>query len=491
MANRFTWKLATNGVLSLGVFLWCCSFGTVISRSSGKAIAVDPTVNQQILPKNSKSQLPPATTPSKRKQQPKQTKKHPIYKPLPTAGRYLQQFLLKNPGNKKPPAVNRANATNPTNQALAPLNSANLANSTNQPLPPLNPDTATNPTNQALAPVNPDTATNPTNQALADVNRANATNPTNQALTPLNSANLTNPTNQALAPLNSANATNPTNQPLPPFSFTNLKKPNNQPLASDNSANLANSTNQPLPPLNPDTATNSTNQPLPPLNPDTATNSTNQALPPLNPDPATNSTNQPLPPLNPDPATNSTNQPLPPLNPDPATNSTNQPLPPLNPTNLTNPNNQTLPPLNPDTAVPELTPPARNIAEEIRLVVKLKARRVVVYQGKKVLTSYPIAVGKPGWETPQGEFQVLNMEKNPIFKSFKTGRIIHPGPENPLGPRWIGIWTDGKTQLGFHGTNQEDLIGKAVSHGCIRMRNRDVLKLYEKVRIGTLVVVEP
>jgi L,D-transpeptidase ErfK/SrfK len=128
---------------------------------------------------------------------------------------------------------------------------------------------------------------------------------------------------------------------------------------------------------------------------------------------------------------------------------------------------------------------------EIRLVVKLKARRVYVYRGKETIASYAIAVGKPGWETPKGTFKVFEQEIDPIFKSFKTGKIIPPGIDNPLGPRWIGIWTDGKTRLGFHGTNQPELIGKAVSHGCIRMHNLDVLSLYEKVKIGTVVTVQP
>ncbi len=127
----------------------------------------------------------------------------------------------------------------------------------------------------------------------------------------------------------------------------------------------------------------------------------------------------------------------------------------------------------------------------VHLVVKLGERRVYVYEGDRVKVSYPIAVGKSGWETPVGTYNVFSLEKDPIFKSFKSGRIIMPGPDNPLGPRWIGIWTDGKTQLGFHGTNQEELIGQAVSHGCIRMRNRDVLALFEQVEMGTRVIVQP
>ncbi|MBW4439934.1 MAG: L,D-transpeptidase [Plectolyngbya sp. WJT66-NPBG17] len=132
---------------------------------------------------------------------------------------------------------------------------------------------------------------------------------------------------------------------------------------------------------------------------------------------------------------------------------------------------------------PEMSP--------LQVVVRTGTRRVYLYEGKVIIASYAIAVGKAGWETPPGEYQVFSKEVNPVFKNFKTGRVIKPGLNNPLGVRWIGFWTDGKTQLGFHGTNEPELIGQAVSHGCIRMRNKDVTALFEKVSIGTPVIVEP
>ncbi|MEM6754849.1 MAG: L,D-transpeptidase [Cyanobacteria bacterium P01_C01_bin.38] len=132
-----------------------------------------------------------------------------------------------------------------------------------------------------------------------------------------------------------------------------------------------------------------------------------------------------------------------------------------------------------------------SISSEIRLVVKLKAKRVYVYKGDRPMKSYPIAVGKPGYETPQGSFNIFSREVDPTFKNFKTGAIIPPGKNNPLGVRWIGVWTDGKTQIGFHGTNRPQSIGKAISHGCIRMHNKDVVALYNQVKIGTLVQIVP
>ena len=127
----------------------------------------------------------------------------------------------------------------------------------------------------------------------------------------------------------------------------------------------------------------------------------------------------------------------------------------------------------------------------IHLVIKLSQRRVYVYQEDQILTSYLIAIGKVGWETPTGKFQVIQKLHNPTWKHPWTGEVVPPGPANPLGDRWIGFWTNGENYIGFHGTTEEKLIGQAVSHGCIRMRNQDVRVLFEKVVVGTPVVVKP
>lgn len=124
-----------------------------------------------------------------------------------------------------------------------------------------------------------------------------------------------------------------------------------------------------------------------------------------------------------------------------------------------------------------------------RLVVDLSDARVYRYWGDRRLASYPVAVGQPGWETPTGSFKILQMQRNPIWKQPITGDLIETGPDNPLGDRWIGFWSDGRHHIGFHGTNKEQLVGKAVSHGCLRMRNADIRALYEQVGVGTQVIV--
>lgn len=133
----------------------------------------------------------------------------------------------------------------------------------------------------------------------------------------------------------------------------------------------------------------------------------------------------------------------------------------------------------------ELTPVTHS-----RLVVDLSDRQVYLYQRDRLQTQYPIAVGQAGWETPTGKFIVTDMQENPAWRHPITGEVI-PGPNSPLGSRWIGFWSNGKNQIGFHGTDQEELIGQAVSHGCLRLRNQDVIALYRKVQPGTPVIVKP
>ena len=66
-------------------------------------------------------------------------------------------------------------------------------------------------------------------------------------------------------------------------------------------------------------------------------------------------------------------------------------------------------------------------------------------------------------------------------------RTIPPGPDNPLGRRWLEFATGDGWQIGLHGTPHPELLGQAVSHGCVRIRDEDVVKGYGRVRVGTVV----
>ena len=128
-------------------------------------------------------------------------------------------------------------------------------------------------------------------------------------------------------------------------------------------------------------------------------------------------------------------------------------------------------------------------AELVTLTLKLKEKKVYVYKDGKAIANYPVAIGKKGWETPTGDWYVMEKITNPGWTSFKNGSVISPGKKNPLGERWIGFWTDGKDTIGFHGTPDVKSVGKAVSHGCVRMFDKDVKALFPLVKVGTTVKV--
>ncbi len=147
------------------------------------------------------------------------------------------------------------------------------------------------------------------------------------------------------------------------------------------------------------------------------------------------------------------------------------------------------PPL-PDLGSAEVYLPVANFPRKLR--ISLSQRQVILYEGETVVKRYPVAVGKSGWETPLGQHQVMQMIRNPAWKSPFDGSVIPAGdPGNPLGKHWIGFWSDGKNVIGFHGTPNPQSVGRAVSHGCVRMHNQHIQELFEQVTVGTLVEVVP
>ncbi|XGV96871.1 MAG: L,D-transpeptidase [Leptolyngbya sp. BL-A-14] len=135
--------------------------------------------------------------------------------------------------------------------------------------------------------------------------------------------------------------------------------------------------------------------------------------------------------------------------------------------------------------------PAEGDTQAVRLEIRLSRRQVALFRGDTLVKNYPIAVGRPGWETPVGSYEVKQMIKNPTWVHPLQKGVVIPGgdPENPLGRYWIGFWTDGKNWIGFHGTPTPRSVGRAASHGCIRMYNKDVEELFKQVTIGTVVTV--
>lgn len=131
------------------------------------------------------------------------------------------------------------------------------------------------------------------------------------------------------------------------------------------------------------------------------------------------------------------------------------------------------------------------VVVETRLVLSISERRVSLFQGDTLVTSYPVAVGAPETPTPQGEFTVSQMVIEPLWQSPWTGELHEYGPDSALGLRWIGFSEGAEGAFGFHGTPTVNSIGHAVSNGCVRMYNEDVVALFEQVKVGTPVLVTP
>lgn len=129
--------------------------------------------------------------------------------------------------------------------------------------------------------------------------------------------------------------------------------------------------------------------------------------------------------------------------------------------------------------------------EATHLVLNLRQRRVYVFAEEAVLKEFPVAVGTSATPTPVGEFEVFQMIVDPRWENPWTGEIHPPGANSALGLRWIGFATQENGIIGFHGTPTIASIGQAASNGCVRLRNEDVLVLFDHVHLGMRVIVEP
>ena len=121
-----------------------------------------------------------------------------------------------------------------------------------------------------------------------------------------------------------------------------------------------------------------------------------------------------------------------------------------------------------------------------RIVVDLSERRLTVFEDGRAVLEAGASVGSPATPTPVGEFYVNQR----LVPEVKTG---------PYGPGAVGVsafsnvltgWTQGGP-IAIHGTNRPDLIGEAVSNGCIRVRNDVLLRLFPATLAGTPVIIRP
>ncbi len=116
------------------------------------------------------------------------------------------------------------------------------------------------------------------------------------------------------------------------------------------------------------------------------------------------------------------------------------------------------------------------------IVVSLEDRKLALIEDGQVKKIYSVAVGKPSTPSPVGTFKIERRVANPVY--HHDGKTVMPGPGNPVGTRWMGLNVPG---YGIHGTNVPKSIGKAASHGCIRMAKADLEEFYSLVAVGDMV----
>ncbi|MDB5095963.1 MAG: hypothetical protein JWM80_384 [Cyanobacteria bacterium RYN_339] len=126
------------------------------------------------------------------------------------------------------------------------------------------------------------------------------------------------------------------------------------------------------------------------------------------------------------------------------------------------------------------------------IVIRLRDQRVYMHDGRRRWETFSCSTGlRKG--TPRGTFRVVSKIRKPDW-TYKGQHVEGGVPGNPLGVCWLGLgmprsWRG--APIGMHGTNAPWFIGRPASHGCIRLRNQDALRLYKLVPIGTPVYIIP
>ena len=126
---------------------------------------------------------------------------------------------------------------------------------------------------------------------------------------------------------------------------------------------------------------------------------------------------------------------------------------------------------------------------EKSIEISLKERYLTLFDNGKVVERFPVAIGAPESPTPAGSYAITRMEDAPVY--HKGGKVIAPGPKNPVGVRYMAYFQLGSGEYAIHGTAWPNWVKlrSAVSLGCIRMLNEDVVTLFQQVDVGTPVVV--
>ncbi|HWZ44358.1 MAG TPA: L,D-transpeptidase [Candidatus Saccharimonadales bacterium] len=118
------------------------------------------------------------------------------------------------------------------------------------------------------------------------------------------------------------------------------------------------------------------------------------------------------------------------------------------------------------------------------ILISIPDRQLALVDDGQIVKVYPIAIGAPGTPSPTGDYTIISHVADPVYQH--EGKTVLPGKSNPVGSRWMGLSLKG---YGIHGTNVQSSIGKAASHGCFRMKRKDVEELFTLVKVGDIVSI--
>jgi lipoprotein-anchoring transpeptidase ErfK/SrfK len=137
------------------------------------------------------------------------------------------------------------------------------------------------------------------------------------------------------------------------------------------------------------------------------------------------------------------------------------------------------------------TPPAPSSVK-----IDTKTNALGVFEADKLVAAYPVTIGSAQTQSPIGDWKVTRIAKLPRFRwdeqMLKHGQrsgnfhMLPPGPNSPVGVIWIAL---NKKGIGIHGTNEPETIGRAASHGCVRLTNWDAVRLAQKIKPGVPVSI--
>lgn len=128
------------------------------------------------------------------------------------------------------------------------------------------------------------------------------------------------------------------------------------------------------------------------------------------------------------------------------------------------------------------------------IIINLSELRLFYFPDAHHVVTFPIGIGRDGWETQQGITKIVRKREHPTWTPPDSIREVNPdlpdivpaGPDNPLGDYALSL---GWTNYVIHGTNRPYSVGKRSSHGCIRLYPEDIARLFKAVKEGTRVTV--